>query len=526
MLEVGCLEYEQPIAMPKKLLLDLYRCAQVKSLDARAIADQTVSGFTLMTRAGQAAFSSIQKRWPTIKKMHVFCGGGNNAGDGYIIAALAAEASWQVQIHCLQAPDKLKGDAHKAYELAKQHSLNIGAFDPHQNIESLDNQHDTIIVDALLGIGLKGNIRGSYPSAIELINTLSVPVFSVDIPSGVCGDTGAILGDAVRADMTMSFIGLKKGLFTGSATEYCGDVLYDDLGVEPEIFATETPSCQILEFSTPLLSKRPRNSHKGMFGHVLVVGGDDGYGGAGILSAESALLTGAGMVTLATKPEHIAASLTRRPEVMVKGIHSKEDLQPLLDSADIIVLGPGLGQSSWSHAMFEQCCEVNKHMVIDADGLNLLSTNQHDYAPRQSWILTPHPGEAARLLNTSTSAVQTNRFAAVKELQQRYGGTCVLKGAGSLIAYTTANTKPFSEKQSHSNCNIRVCSAGNPAMASPGMGDVLAGLIGSLLAQGLSHHLAAEMSVWAHANAGDICAEKLGRHILASELNQTLRSMW
>lgn len=267
---------------------------------------------------------------------------------------------------------------------------------------------------------------------------------------------------------------------------------------------------QVLSLKPPLLAPRPADSHKGSFGHVLAVGGDHGFGGAVIMAAEAALVSGAGMVSLATRSEHISAALTRRPEIMSFSIESNQQLELILERPSVLVLGPGLGQSEWSQHVFERFLSATQAMVVDADGLNLLS-QLNSRKVKKNWVLTPHPGEAASLLNVNVVDIQADRLAAATELQNVFGGTIVLKGAGSIVC---DNTGAF------------VCKLGNPAMSSAGMGDVLSGIIGGLLAQKHSCSEAAKIGTWAHARAGDLAAHALGRHLMATDIFPFLRRLW
>jgi NAD(P)H-hydrate epimerase len=257
-----------------------------------------------------------------------------------------------------------------------------------------------------------------------------------------------------------------------------------------------------------LLAPRARASHKGHFGHVLVIGGERGMAGAPRMAGEAAARVGAGLVSVATRASHAAFVNAARPELMVHPIEEPAELQPLLRKATVVAIGPGLGQTDWSRGMLGAVLESDKPKVIDADGLNLLAL---DPACRADWVLTPHPGEAARLLNIDTPAVQNDRFEAASKLQAKYGGVCVLKGAGTVIC---------------SGERIAVGTAGNPGMASGGMGDVLTGVIASLLAQGVSAREAAELGACLHASAADHAAAKGGeRGLLATDLFAHLRSL-
>jgi NAD(P)H-hydrate epimerase len=311
-----------------------------------------------------------------------------------------------------------------------------------------------------------------------------------------------VLGAAVKADLTVTFIGAKQGLFTGEGLEYTGEVAFDALATPPALRLRETPSARLLPPLQRGLPPRPRHAHKGLYGHALVVGGDRGYGGAVRMAAEAAARVGAGLVSAATHPEHAAFLALARPELMGHGVAMPADLAPLLERATAIALGPGLGRSAWSRALFAMVCHGPGPLLVDADGLNLLAESPQQ---REDWILTPHPGEAGRLLGVASAEIQRDRFAAARELQARYGGVVVLKGSGTLIAGPDAVPA--------------LCIAGNPGMASGGMGDVLTGLIGGLIAQGTEPGAAAALGVFLHGLAGDRLRPRFGdAGLLATDL--------
>lgn len=332
---------------------------------------------------------------------------------------------------------------------------------------------------------------------------------AVDIPSGLHADNGARLGVAVCADLTVTFIALKLGLLTGDGPALSGELQFDDLQGDARLLLQAPSVAQRLDSANlPRLNARSPVAHKGQFGHLLVVGGDLGMGGAALLCADSALRAGAGLVSLATRPEHVAASLVRRPEVMCAAIASANQLLALSERADVCVVGPGLGQGAWSRSLLSAVCGLDVPQVWDADALNLLAAGQV-IAPGQG-VLTPHPGEAARLLGSDTTSVQADRPAAARALAQRFGLVVVLKGAGSLIASPDGR--------------LALCDRGHPAMAGAGLGDVLAGLIGALLAQGLAAYDAACLAVWLHARAGEVLAAQ-GRGLAAGDLPCTIRQL-
>ncbi|MCI8209291.1 bifunctional ADP-dependent (S)-NAD(P)H-hydrate dehydratase/NAD(P)H-hydrate epimerase [Pseudomonas sp. S25] len=478
----------------------LYSAAQVRDLDAQLIAAGTC-GSELMQRAAHATWRALRRRWPDVHELSVLAGRGNNAGDGYLVAVLARNAGWNVQVFAVADPAGLTGDA------ANAHAEALAAGVAVQNWASQPLRG--IVLDALLGTGLTGDVREPYAAAIEAINNSDQPVVAVDIPSGLSADTGRTLGVAVRADLTVTYIGLKLGLLTGDAADLIGELVFDDLQADPAIVAQAPRSAIRLDtFNLPDLPGRPRTAHKGMYGRVLIIGGDHGFGGASLLTAESALRSGAGMVTLATRAEHIPAALTRLPEVMSAAIRSANQLMALIEPASILVVGPGLGQAAWGRSLLSAAANAQKPQVWDADALNQLAQGWVSL-PANS-VITPHPGEAARLLGITTPQVQADRPAAARALADKFKAVCVLKGTGSLISDVDGR--------------LMLCDRGHPAMATGGLGDVLAGLIGALMAQKMKPFDAACLAVWLHASAGQQVGEA-GRGLAASDVIPAIRQL-
>jgi hydroxyethylthiazole kinase-like uncharacterized protein yjeF len=476
----------------------LYRVAAIREFEQKAVQTHAVSEMQMMQSAGQATFHLLEQQFPQMKTLTVVCGSGNNGGDGYVVAQLAHQQGYKVKVFYLTAPDKLSGVAHTAALVCQQAGVSLQAF----NLQS-DLSAD-VVVDSILGIGISGEVRGLAKQAIQALNQLHAPIVAVDIPSGLAADTGAILGDAVHAQFTMTFIGIKQGMLTAQAPRVCGKIFCDDLHLPKALFAQISPSAQVIEYQhlKHLLAPRSRDAHKGCYGHVLVVGGDHGMPGAVRMAGEAALRCGAGLVSVATRAEHLGAISSARPELMSHPIQAAEQLTPLIERASVVVLGPGLGQSAWSEAVFSQVMQTQLPLIVDADGLRCLSKKP---THREHWVLTPHPGEAALLLETDTASIQADRFAAAQRIQQRYGGICILKGAGTLVQ--AAKETPS------------LCSAGNPGMASAGMGDVLSGVLGSLVAQQIPQLEAAKLGVRLHAEAADLAATVAGeRGLLASDL--------
>ncbi|UCC15424.1 MAG: NAD(P)H-hydrate dehydratase [Gammaproteobacteria bacterium] len=485
-------------ALPERL----YSPDQVRELDRRTIEGHGIPGYTLMTRAGEFTYRAIRERWGAMR-LTVFCGAGNNAGDGYVIARLALESGAGAEVLHLVDPDKLVGDAARA---AADFSASGGT---HRTFEPGMEIGDTVVVDALLGTGIDREVSGRFAEAVNAINAAECPVCAVDVPSGLSADTGQVLGVAVKADMTASFVGMKAGLLTGSGPACCGTVLYDSLGAPDDVFeGMPVKARRITGAELPtLLPHRPGDAHKGLYGHVLIIGGGPGMPGAARMAGEAALRAGAGLVSIATRPEHIAAIVAGRPELMCKGVETAADLAPMLERATIVALGPGLGQSHWSRSLHEMAMASDLPLVVDADGLNLLAEAP---AARGNWILTPHPGEASRLLRQDTASIQSDRFSAVTGLAERYLAVAVLKGAGSLVAAPGEG--------------IALCDAGNPGMAVAGMGDVLTGLIAGIAAQIDDLYAAARLAVLVHGLAGDDASAAGERGMLASDLFTAVRS--
>ena len=470
----------------------VYTAAEVRELDRIAIEDRGIPGIVLMKRAGRAVFDEVRRRWPDGNTITVVCGSGNNAGDGYIVAGLAVEAGLETRLLQVGGADKLRGDAARARDWAL--SVGVGTS-PFSKGAPLDGD---VVIDALLGTGASGMVRPAYAEAIEWISASTCPKVAVDLPSGISADTGAVLGMAVRASTTVTFIGRKLGLHTGAGVEYAGDVVFDSLGVPADIYDGVSGLPILVPPSAP---QRPRSAHKNQFGHVLIVGGDHGMGGAPLLSAEAALRTGAGLVSLCTRPEHCAAVLARRPEVMVRGVSEDAALDDLLDACSVVAVGPGLGRGTWGLALLRRTFSAGKPLIIDADGLNLIAAEPGLDVPSRS-IMTPHPGEAKRLLG---EAAAEDRPCVARSLSERFGNVVVLKGAGTLVA---------------ERGTLRgICTAGNPGLATAGSGDVLTGVVAGLLAQGFGPAEAAEAGVCLHAVAGDAARERLApRPLIAGDI--------
>ncbi len=492
----------------------LFTAAQVLELERMAIEDQGIPAIQLMKRAGRAAFNTLVALYPALEsgtgKISIYCGSGNNAGDGYVLAALAAQRNIDVEVFLVGSPPAPNALARAAFDYAEAAGVSCLAWSEENAPE------EGVIVDALLGTGFKpGVLKGSYAAAIGQINNSGLPVFALDLPSGLAADSGAIGECAVNAHNTITFLGVKRGLLTAKGPAHCGELHFDDLGVEDALLERGESSLKRLDLSqfAGVLDDREADAHKGDFGHVMIIGGDVGMGGAPLMAAEAAARVGAGLVSVATRPEHVSAILARRPEVMVSGVPSGQELEPLLSKPTVLVVGPGMGRSAWSEQMLQQALKTGLPLVLDADALNIISEGRlSPKTRRDNWIITPHPGEAARLLSCTTAEVQADRFASIEALQKRFGGAVVLKGAGTLVAGPDSG--------------LSVCNAGNAGMASGGMGDVLSGILGGLLAQGAELVDVAEWGVCLHSAAADRVAATSGqRGMLATDLLPHVRNL-
>jgi len=493
-------------APAERLPQAIYSVAQVRQLDRIAIERHGIPGYELMTRAAHAALDVLQAEWPAARRIEVYCGAGNNGGDGYVLARLARAAGRDVRVGAVAQPEGLRGDA------ARAHADCVAAGVPIVPLGQDASFAAELIVDGLLGTGASRPVDGHFARAIAAIGAAGVPVLALDIPSGLHGDTGEVLGLAVAADVTITFVGLKTGLFLGEAPDHRGRLEFAGLGVPGEAYAEVEPPLRrlVLDDLRAALPPRRRSAHKGSHGRLLVVGGGEGMPGAARLAAEAALRTGAGLVYVATHPSSVGPVMAGRPELICHGIGKPEDLDPLLAACDGIVAGPGLGRTPWAEALWQRVLAAPRPLVADADALNLLAARP---TRRERWLLTPHPAEAGRLLGSDAAAVQRDRAGAATALVARYGAAAVLKGACSLVAAAEPDGRP----------DIRVCDRGNPGMATAGTGDVLAGVLGALLVQTGDLACAARAGVLLHALAGDAAAAGGERGMIAGDLLPQLR---
>ncbi len=483
----------------------LYTGWKLKELDELVTLQGETTGYQLMCRAGQAAFTVFKQCWPQAKSLVIMCGLGNNGGDGFVLARVAKAQGLNVTVYEIERGEDTRQPIEAG--LARKDWLAVGEITIFAN-QPLNQE---VVVDAILGIGARSPLSPALQNAIIAINQSQRPVLSLDIPSGLDANTGATLEVCVKAEKTITFVGMKLGLVSGQGIEQVGELHFDNIGVSTERYPHLTPVAWRLDFAQALaaLPHRKLTTNKGEQGHVGVIGGGQtGYSGAVCLAGEAALRAGAGLVSAVVAPMSLPLLARAPAELMCYSSPNFKGLKNLWPRVSVFVLGPGLGDNAWSKTFFQSALKLNKSMVVDADGLNWLARFPQK---RNNWILTPHPGEAARLLRTTVPQIQANRLESVKALQEKYGGVIVLKGAGTLIA---------SEGE-----DIFLQAGGLPVLATGGTGDVLGGIIGGLVAQGMPLFQAAKLGVSVHANAAELEQSLGARGMLASDLFLHIRSL-
>lgn len=486
----------------------LYSAEAVKQLDLLVI-EQGLPGYDLMRRAAEAAEKLIQVEWPNVRHVAIFCGAGNNGGDGYALAKRLHQKGIKVTVLAIDDAKPTTETAQLAYNDFKATSLSLA---PIQSTTScLAEESVDLIVDAMLGIGIRPPLKANVESIIQAINQSQKPVLAIDVPSGINANTGEVIGHAVIADVTLTYIGVKLGLCMGSALDHIGRLAYHDLQVPKDIFQQVKPLASRVVYPDVLkaLPKQKMTQHKGLNGHVAVLGaGAIQHSGAVCLAGEAALRVGAGLVSAYVSPNSLSLMARAPAELMCHALDGFAQLEPHLEQLNALVIGPGLSKNDWAKALFAQIKNLSLPIVVDADALNLLADSP---SQNQQWILTPHPKEAARLLSTTVAECEKDRRETVLKLQAKFGGIIVLKGASTLVTDAT-----------HS---IHLIEGRVPALAVGGTGDVLAGMIGGLLAQGVSALNAAIVAVSAHREAGWLEQSFGRRGMLASELFPHIRTV-
>ncbi|MDR4494738.1 MAG: NAD(P)H-hydrate dehydratase [Nitrospirales bacterium] len=493
----------------------LVTAEQMQSLDRRTIQEAHVPGITLMERAGQGVVEHLISAWGSPKghTILIVCGKGNNGGDGFVVARLLHKKGAKVHTILLSSPKELSPDAKTMYrrltQLAPSSRLHIQPSS--EKLQSLlEGGH--VIVDAMLGTGLTSTVREPYLSAIELINLSSGKVAAIDIPSGLDSNNGTVLGSAVNADLTVTFGYPKVGLYLGTAIDRVGQVHVVDIGIPTQFASDLSPRIQLLtqDRVRQMIPARPPTAHKGTFGHAGLLAGSPGKTGAAAMAGLSALRIGTGLVTIAC-PHTVSPVLEAKLlEVMTDpmpdspqhqlGMDSFSALRSFMQNKSALGVGPGLGVSEDTTALLIKLLpQSDIPCLLDADALNGLAGHPEVFsATRVPPILTPHPGEMARLMGEGYSAntINQDRLTVATRFAQEHRAIVVLKGARTIVA------EPGGQ--------IAICPTGNPGMASAGMGDVLTGMITGLLAQGVASWDAAQVGVYVHGLAGDLAAARLG----------------
>lgn len=568
-------------ALEKTLRRCVWSAAWLRDAEPAAAASQNIDLGQLMERAGGAAYDIVSNLYREQRHWLILVGPGNNGGDGYVMARLARAAGKAVTVLCMPHRNALPAEATRAraaWQAVGGTEATLEAGQPVPVPPDVD-----LVIDGLLGTGISGKPRPHYEEVIACVNALSVPRVAIDIPSGLNAETGVAAGACVKADHTTTFICLKPGLLTGQACDYVGRLHYRSLGLEEWMTAPERlqhACCRRVSVSDiPTFFGAPRaaSSHKGSCGKVVLVGGDHGCGGAILMAAEACITTGAGLTRVLTRPEYATPLLTRCPEAMVTTVNAashenaggaaaaassegmkalEEQLEAAFAWASTLAVGPGLGSGAFAKAAVDvairhAAAHPEKTLVLDADGLNMLANQLHSHQQQEGKegnmnlphlprsILTPHPGEAARLLGCSIADVEKDRVEAARRLAALFGGTCLLKGPGTVVccdervndsgsahdAAATAATLSASavEKGVPSVLsNVAIVDAGNPGMASGGMGDVLTGLLAGLAAQRLHGTFdTACAGALAHGVAADVVVsseERGTRGLRATEL--------
>ena len=474
---------------PASIPHSIWHADDIRRMEREAADSLGLTLYELMQRAGEAAFQVTRETYPNAQHWLVLCGHGNNGGDGYVVARLAKAQGLDITLLAQESDKALPEEAQQARDAW----LNAGGVIHAAEINWPDRVD--VIIDALSGTGLKHAPREPLSALIERANHHPAPVVAIDIPSGLLAQTGAAPGAVINAAHTVTFIALKPGLLTGKARDVTGRLHVNALGLDDWLAGQNAPlqrfdAQQLVHWLTP---RRP-TSHKGSHGRLVIIGGDHGTAGAIRMAGEAALRAGAGLVKVLTRSENIAPILTARPELMVDTL-TPQTLEESLAWADVVVIGPGLGQQEWGKKALQKVENFRKPMLWDK---------------RHNRVITPHPGEAARLLGCSIAEIEDDRLLCAQRLVKRYGGVVVLKGAGTVVAAEQAE--------------LGIIDTGNAGMASGGMGDVLSGIIGALLGQKLTPYDAACAGCVAHGAAADVLAARFGtRGMLATDLFTTLQ---
>ncbi len=496
---------------------------EMRNIDTQTINETGIPGIVLMENAGMGVVHAMEKRreprlFPdtssSSRPLHIsiFAGKGNNGGDGLVIARHLVNRGHDVIIYLISEPDEFTGDALTNLKIAQNMQIPMEIMLSEDQLADCEHQIVTsdLLIDAIFGTGLKGAVIGFPANVIDLLNLSSVPIVAVDLPSGLEADTGKVEGSCIRAALTVTMALPKRGLLLYPGADFVGELQVVDIGVPHEVMESQNIHVNLIQASeaAKLLPVRRRDAHKGSFGKALVLAGSAGLTGAAALASEAALRVGAGLVTLGIPESLNAVMEVKLTEVMTRPLpetesqslafRARDEIMDLVDGLDVVALGPGLSRSPETVSLVQQLCrEIQIPKVIDADGLNALAEDRDvlkDLAPQT--ILTPHPGEMARLMGCSISDVQSDRIGVAQDFAKENEIVLVLKGAPTV----TADPQGM----------VYLNSTGNPGLASGGTGDVLTGAIAGFIAQGLDVIDAAILGVYVHGLAGDLAAEAQG----------------
>lgn len=489
--------------------------AQMRKIDRDAESLYGIPKIILMENAGIKLYRHIIEKCGDEKRVCIICGKGNNGGDCYVAARHLYSQNHNITIFSTAEEQDLKGDALVNYRIAKNMGIDIKSAAGHQGLEEFaaSVQNCDILVDGLIGTGIRGELTGIYREIVDVINKYAAYVISVDIPSGVDSDTGRIMGVCVKADVTVTFALPKIGLYTYPGAGCAGQVIAEDISIPLELVYNQDININLIEQDdvSKLFPERSKDTNKGIFGRALIIGGSKDMMGAAAMCTMSALRCGAGLVETAVPSciqERVSSAAV---EAMVHGLDDKDGrflfscadkIMEMLSRSTSFAFGPGISLGEDLYKLLQWVIEETQVPgVIDADGLNLLSQNVELLRKaKSSMVLTPHPGEMARLLGRDTAYVQSNRIGCAREFSTKYGVVLVLKGASTVIASPDGQ--------------VFINPTGNPGMAKGGSGDVLTGMIVSLIAQGFKPLDAAKAGVFLHGLAGDMADRNMGEYAM------------
>ncbi|MBI5167509.1 MAG: NAD(P)H-hydrate dehydratase [candidate division NC10 bacterium] len=491
---------------------------EMKEIDRRAASEYGIPSLLLMENAGLQVLLEMERRFGSLRtpKVSLFCGKGNNGGDGFVLARHLINKGVTAQVYLLTKREEVKGDARTNLEILKRMGAPLVEITSTADLgrHREEANRSNLIVDAILGTGVEGPVKGLLAEAINMINALGKPVVAVDIPSGLSADSGQVSGPCVRATLTVTLALPKRSLFLYPASRYAGEVRVVDIGIPRPLLSDSRLLVNLLEGGelAGAFPQREPDSHKGDFGHVLILAGSVGKTGAAALAATAALRVGAGLVTLALPESLNDAMEAKLDEVMTEPLPETESrsvsfkalerVLRLIEGKAVLALGPGLSTHPNTVKLVQELVgQVRIPMVIDADGINALCSHLEALKGLAvPLVLTPHPGEFSRLLSINKEEIVANRIEIAQKVAIGFGLHLVLKGAGTIVA--------------HPDGQVYINPTGNPGMATAGTGDVLTGALAGLIAQGLPIEVALRLGVYLHGLAGDIAAREVGEEAM------------